>query len=99
MGDIQQYDRQVSPQIPKGVSPFTLIGGFHPPDNQVATAVAGGLNELGGRIADITLKVQAANQNEEVARARADYFSKMSDWVNTVDQQNLDPTEYRAEFD
>jgi len=99
VSDIARYQSQVSPELPKGVSPFTLIGGFHPPDTQVVEAAGRGLDELGSRIADLAIRISASDQNAEVARGRADYFSRMTDWTRNVDKSDLDPKEYRTEFD
>jgi hypothetical protein len=98
MGDIQQYRPQVSPELPKGPSPFQLLTRFNPPEDAAGQALAAGAVSLGDRVAEVALKAQAADQAEEVARARAQYFSSMTDWNQRLAQSDLDPKEYRNEF-
>ncbi len=98
MGDIEQYRPQVSPELPKGPSPFELIAGFHPPDTQIESVVAEGLTSIGNRVAELALKAQAADQAQEVAQAQAQYFAAMKKWTFDLPQSELDPKEYQNEF-
>lgn len=98
MGDIEQYRSQVSPELPKGPSPFQLLSRFTLPDTRVEQAVTEGIGTLGDRIAEMAIKASAADQAEEVARARAQYFSTMTDWTLNLTQSDIDPKEYRNEF-
>ncbi len=99
MSDIPRYPYQVSPELPAGASPGQIISGFHPPDLKVGQAVAGGVTDAVMRIAQLTEQIQAADKSAELARARADYYKKMTEWTLTLPQSDIDPLEYRNEFD
>jgi hypothetical protein len=98
MGDMEQYRPQVSPELPKGPSPFQLLARFNPPENAEGQALAAAAGSLAGQITEMVAKAQAADQTQEIARARAQYFSSMTDWTRGLSQSDVDPKEYGNEF-